>query len=77
MTDIQKRYYSIMEVAQMHKVTTEHLRFLEPYTKLKVKRSKYDHRKYTVNQVTILGAYLHLTKTVGFTVKGAAKFLNS
>ena len=70
--DIEKRYYSIGEVAEMFDVNTSLIRFWEKeFDILKPKKNKKGNRLFTVKDVENLKLIYHLVKERGFTLKGA------
>jgi len=70
--DIEKRYYSIGEVAEMFDVNASLIRFWEKeFDILKPKKNKKGNRLFTVKDVENLKLIYHLVKERGFTLKGA------
>ncbi len=70
--DIEKRYYSIGEVAEMFDVNTSLIRFWEKeFDILKPKKNKKGNRLFTVKDVENLKLIYHLVKERGFTLRGA------
>lgn len=69
---IEKRYYSIGEVAEMFSVNASLIRFWEKeFDVLKPKKNKKGNRLFTVKDVENLKLIHHLVKERGFTLKGA------
>lgn len=70
--DIEKRYYSIGEVAQELQVNTSLIRFWEKeFDLLKPKKNKKGNRLFTPQDLENLKLIYHLVKERGFTLKGA------
>ena len=70
--EIEKRYYSIGEVAEMLEVNTSLVRFWEKeFDILKPKRNKKGNRLFTQKDLSNLKLIYHLVKERGFTLEGA------
>ena len=70
--EIEKRYYSIGEVAEMLEVNTSLVRFWEKeFDILKPKRNKKGNRLFTQKDLANLKLIFHLVKERGFTLDGA------
>ncbi len=68
---LDKKYYTIGEVADLFKVKTSHIRFWTNEFKLKVRTTRKGDRLFTPEQVRELRAIHHLVKERGFTLNGA------
>ena len=70
--DIEKRYYTIGEVARIFEVNTSLIRFWEKeFDILKPKKNKKGNRLFTTKDFQNLKLIYHLVKERGFTLKGA------
>tara|TARA_R110002124_G_scaffold188778_2_gene356037 strand:+ start:282 stop:617 length:336 start_codon:yes stop_codon:yes gene_type:complete len=70
--EIEKRYYSIGEVARFFDVNTSLIRFWEKeFDILKPKKNKKGNRLFTKKDFDNLKVIYHLVKERGFTLKGA------
>lgn len=70
--EIEKRYYSIGEVARFFDVNTSLIRFWEKeFDILKPKKNKKGNRLFTKKDFDNLKIIFHLVKERGFTLKGA------
>ena len=70
--DIEKRYYSIGEVAEIMDVNTSLVRFWEKeFDILQPKRNKKGNRLFTQKDLGNLKLIYHLVKERGFTLEGA------
>ena len=73
---MEKRYYSISEVAGMFKVNQSHLRFLErQFPQLSPKRSAKGIRFYTKDDIQVIRQIFFLVNEQGMTLEGARKKL--
>lgn len=73
---MEKRYYSISEVADMFKVNQSHLRFLErQFPQLSPKRSAKGIRFYTKDDIQVIRQIFFLVNEQGMTLEGARKKL--
>ncbi len=69
---IEKRYYSIAEVAKMFNVNKSLLRFWETeFDEIKPKKSNTGNRLYTQKEIENLKIIYSLVKEKGFTLDGA------
>jgi DNA-binding transcriptional MerR regulator len=69
---IEKRYYSIAEVAKMFNVNKSLLRFWETeFDEIKPKKSNTGNRLYTQKEIEKLKIIYSLVKEKGFTLDGA------
>jgi len=74
--EIQKRYYSIGEVAKMFSVSTSLIRFWEgQFPILKPKKNRKGNRLFTTKDIDNLHVIYHLVKEKGYTLEGAKKKL--
>jgi DNA-binding transcriptional MerR regulator len=74
--NIEKKYYSIGEVAAMFKVSTSLLRFWEnEFPDIKPKKNKKGVRQYTNEDIEAIRAVYFLVKDKGYTLTGAKDFL--
>lgn len=70
--EIEKRYYSIGEVAEMMEVNTSLVRFWEKeFDILQPKRNRKGNRLFTQKDLANLKLIYHLVKERGFTLDGA------
>lgn len=70
--EIEKRYFSIGEVAKMLEVNTSLVRFWEKeFDILKPKRNKKGNRLFTQKDLANIKLIYHLVKERGFTLEGA------
>lgn len=70
--EIEKRYYSIGELARFFDVNTSLIRFWEKeFDILKPKKNKKGNRLFTKKDFDNLKVIYHLVKERGFTLKGA------
>ena len=75
---IEKRYYSIGEVAAMYGVATSLIRFWETeFSILKPKKNRKGNRQFTKEDVDNLKLIYHLVKERGFTLSGANEMLKN
>ncbi len=76
--DIEKRYYSIGEVAEMFEVATSLIRFWEgQFQTIKPKKNKNGVRQYTKQDIEAIRTIYHLVKEKGFTLSGAKDALKN
>ncbi len=73
MTDhIEKKYYSIGEVATLLNVSASLIRFWETqFEQLKPRKNKNGVRQYTKVDLEVLETIYHLVKEKGYTLSGA------
>ena len=70
--DLQKRYYSISEVAAMFDVSTSLIRFWEnEFEVLKPHKNAKGDRRFTLENISQIRQIYHLVKERGFTLQGA------
>lgn len=71
-----KLYYTIGEVADHFGLNTSNLRYWErEFKQLHPKKSSSGKRKYSQDDVAVIGTIHHLVKERGFTIEGAKKHL--
>ncbi|MDW7692066.1 MerR family transcriptional regulator [Flammeovirgaceae bacterium SG7u.111] len=74
--EIEKRYYTIGEVAEQFEVATSLIRFWESqFDIIKPKKNKNGARQYTKNDIEAIRTIYHLVKEKGFTLQGAKETL--
>jgi DNA-binding transcriptional MerR regulator len=74
--EIEKKYYSIGEVAQLLDVAPSLIRFWESqFDNLKPRKSKKGVRQYTKEDIIKLESIYFLVKKRGFTLQGAKEML--
>ncbi len=75
---IEKRYYSIGEVAALFGVATSLIRFWETeFSILKPKKNRKGNRQFTKEDVDNVKLIFHLVKERGFTLSGANEMLKN
>ncbi len=75
---IEKRYYSIGEVAAIFGVATSLIRFWETeFSILKPKKNRKGNRQFTKEDVDNVKLIFHLVKERGFTLSGANEMLKN
>ncbi|MCG8340161.1 MAG: MerR family transcriptional regulator [Cytophagales bacterium] len=76
--NIEKKYYSIGEVAKMLHVSTSLIRFWEnTFKSLKPKKNKKGVRRYTKADINHFRLIYHLVKEQGYTLQGANQVLQN
>lgn len=76
--NIEKKYYSISEVANILHVSTSLIRFWEStFKSLKPPKNKKGIRRYTKADIENLRLIHHLVKKQGYTLQGASKVLQN
>ncbi len=76
--EIEKRYYTIGEVAKKFEVSTSLIRFWESqFDIIKPRKNKNGVRQYTKEDLEILGTIYHLVKEKGYTLSGAQEILKN
>ncbi len=76
--EIEKKYYSIGEVAKMFKVSTSLIRFWEnEFDFLSPKKNKKGVRQYTVDDIENLKLVYALVKEKGYTLQGAKEIIKA
>lgn len=75
--EIEKKYYSIGEVARLLQVNTSLIRFWESQFSdvLKPKKNKKGTRQFTKEDIKKLQLIYHLVKEKGYTIQGAKDLL--
>ena len=74
--NIEKRYYTIGDVAKLLHVSSSLIRFWESeFNSLKPKKNKKGIRRYTKEDIDRLKLIYHLVKEQGYTLQGARKVL--
>lgn len=72
--EVEKRYYSIGEVAQMFSVSKSLIRFWETeFDYLKPHKNSKGERRFTQQTLDQLSDIYHLVKERGFTLEGAKR----
>lgn len=73
---IEKRYYSIGEVAEMFNVATSLIRFWESqFEEIKPRKNKNGVRQYTKSDIEAIQTVFYLVKEKGYTLHGAKELL--
>lgn len=69
---IEKKYYTIGEVASMFNVATSLIRFWESeFSIIKPKKNKHGNRQFTKEDIENIRLIYHLVKEKGYTLQGA------
>ncbi|MEN7546721.1 MerR family transcriptional regulator [Rapidithrix thailandica] len=75
---IEKKYYSIGEVAEQFDVAPSLIRFWESqFDMIRPKKNKNGVRQYTRGDIEKLQTIYHLVKEKGYTLQGAKELLRS
>ena len=75
---IEKKYYSIGEVAEMLKVATSLIRFWETeFDIIKPKKNRKGNRQFTREDIENVKLIYHLVKEKGYTLQGAKDLLKN
>ena len=75
---IEKKYYTIGEVAQKFNVATSLIRFWESeFDNIKPKKNRKGNRQFTKEDIENVRLIYHLVKERGFTLQGAKEVLKS
>ena len=75
---IEKKYYSIGEVADMFNVATSLIRFWESeFDIIKPKKNRKGNRQFTVSDIENVKLIYHLVKEKGYTLGGARELLKN
>lgn len=75
---IEKRYYTIGEVAEKFEVATSLIRFWESeFNIIKPKKNRKGNRQFTKNDLETIRLVYHLVKERGFTLNGAREMLKN
>jgi DNA-binding transcriptional MerR regulator len=78
MDEVEKRYYSIGEVAALMQVNHSLIRFWETeFDFLKPKKNKKGDRQFTKKDIDMLQLIYSLVKEKGYTLQGAKDFIKS
>jgi DNA-binding transcriptional MerR regulator len=78
MSEIEKKYYSIGEVAEMFEVAPSVIRFWEgQFPHLKPRKNKNGTRQYTLQDIEQIKTIYHLVKEKGYTLQGAKETLKN
>jgi DNA-binding transcriptional MerR regulator len=76
--EIEKKYYTIGEVAAMFKVATSMIRFWESeFEIIKPGKNKKGNRVFTKKDVESVKLVYHLVKEKGYTLQGAREFIKN
>lgn len=74
--DIEKKYYSIGEVADKFKVATSLIRYWEgEFDIIKPKKDKKGNRRFTIDDIEKIRLIFHLVKEKGYTLTGAQEII--
>lgn len=77
-TEIERSYFSIGDTAKMFNLTPATLRFWEKeFTEIKPFKNKKGERYYTRQDIDIIKTIHYLTKTKGYTLKGAREAMKN
>ena len=75
---IERRYFSIGEVAEKFGVATSLIRFWEgEFSNIRPKKNRKGNRQFTKNDVENIRIVYHLVKERGFTLNGAKEMLKN
>jgi DNA-binding transcriptional MerR regulator len=76
--EIQKRYYTIGEVAEKFNVNTSLIRFWETeFDILRPKKNKKGDRQFTQKDIDCVQTIYHLVKEKGYTLQGAKDIIKA
>ncbi|AGA80065.1 putative transcriptional regulator [Echinicola vietnamensis DSM 17526] len=74
--EIEKKYYSIGEVADKFGVATSLIRYWEgEFDIIKPKKDKKGNRRFTKEDIEKIGLIFHLVKEKGYTLQGAQEII--
>lgn len=74
--EIEKKYYSIGEVADIFKVATSLIRYWEgEFEIIKPKKDKKGNRRFTKDDIEKIRLIFHLVKEKGYTLQGAQEII--
>ncbi|WMJ74285.1 MerR family transcriptional regulator [Cytophagaceae bacterium ABcell3] len=74
--NIEKRYYTIGEVADMFKVATSLIRFWESeFEIIRPRKNSKGNRQYTSEDIKNIKLVYHLVKEKGYTLQGANEII--
>lgn len=75
---IEKKYYSIGEVADLFNVATSLIRFWESeFDIIKPKKNRKGNRQFTTEDIENVKLIYHLVREKGFTLQGAKEMLKN
>lgn len=75
--EIEKKYYSIGEVASMFKVAPSLIRFWESeFEELQLRKNKRGIRIFTKEDLELFGTLYSLVKEKGYTLQGAREIIS-
>lgn len=75
---IEKKYYTIGEVAAQFKVATSLIRFWETeFDSIKPKKNRKGNRQFTNEDIENVRLIYHLVKEKGYTLQGAKEMLKN
>ena len=75
---IEKKYYTIGEVAEMLNVATSLIRFWEgEFDIIKPKKNRKGNRQFTKDDIDNVKLIYHLVKEKGYTLQGAKEMLKN
>lgn len=73
---IEKKYYSIGEVADLFKVNSSLIRFWEQeFEQIQPKKNRKGNRQFTPDDIKTIKMIYHLVKEKGYTLQGAKEKL--
>ncbi|HHP7240056.1 MAG TPA: MerR family transcriptional regulator [Cyclobacteriaceae bacterium] len=76
--EIEKKYYSIGEVADMMGVATSLIRFWESeFSIIKPKKNRKGNRQFTKEDINNVKLIYHLVKEKGYTLQGARDLIRN
>jgi DNA-binding transcriptional MerR regulator len=76
--EIEKKYFTIGEVASELGVATSLIRFWErEFDNIKPKKNRKGNRQFTQHDLQSVKLIYHLVKEKGYTLQGARDFINS
>ncbi|MFN6944417.1 MAG: MerR family transcriptional regulator [Cytophagaceae bacterium] len=76
--DIEKKYYTIGEVADMFKVATSLIRFWESeFDTIRPRKNSKGNRQYTKEDIEQIKLVYHLVKERGYTLQGANEIIKA
>ena len=76
--EIEKKYYTIGEVAEMFAVANSLIRFWEKeFDIINPKKNKKGNRRYTKDVIENIKLVYHLVKEKGYTLPGAKEIIKS
>jgi DNA-binding transcriptional MerR regulator len=76
--EIEKKYYSIGEVADMFDVATSLIRYWEgEFDIIRPKKDKKGNRRFTKEDIAQIRLIYHLVKEKGYTLQGAQEIIKN